>query len=74
MGSTSGESKNLREWLQVLRHLPEIRERDGAILWTTLVKECSNGFHETVTWIFDDWKPCLAGVTNKIRFGYCHDE
>ena len=42
--------------VQVLRHLPEIRERDGALLWTTLVKECSKGFHETVTWIFDEWK------------------
>ena len=41
-----------RKWrrVKVLKHLPDIRERDGAIPWKIFVKECSKGFDRTIYW------------------------
>ena len=43
----------------VLRHAPNLRESQGAILGQTLVNECSTGFDQTVNWTFDEEKTCL---------------
>ena len=49
--NTSEESFNISsKAAKVLRHVPDIRERNGAIHWKTLVNQCSKGFDQRVNW------------------------
>ena len=51
VGSTSEESFGISSrMVKVLRHVPELRGRDGAIPKKTQVKEVSNGFDPSENW------------------------
>ena len=56
--------------VEALRHSPNLRESDGAILWKMLMQRC-RGFEDTVTWTFGDWMTCLDNGTDQLRFEYC---